>query len=142
MRTIPSVCCGILLFWTMAAQAGLPDSVIQALRDAHVAENNVAVFVQAVDETQPVIDHNAEAAMNPASTMKLLTTYAGLELLGPDYRWRTEVYTDGALQDGVLEGDLILKGDGDPYFMAADLWRLLGRLREMGIRDIRGDLTP
>ena len=141
MRTIASICCSALLLWTTAAQAALPADVAQALHEAHVDENKVAVFVQAVDEAQPAISHNAEAALNPASTMKLLTTYAGLELLGPDYRWRTEAYTDGELHDGVLEGDLILKGDGDPYFMAADFWRLLGRLRELGIRDIRGDLV-
>ena len=141
MPTIVNLSCGLLLFWAVAAQAALPDVVAQALRDARVDENSVAVFVQAVGEAQPTISHNADAALNPASTMKLLTTYAGLELLGPDYRWRTEVYTDGELRDGVLEGDLILRGDGNPYFMAEDFWRLLGRLRQLGVRDIRGDLV-
>lgn len=141
MRTIAHLIgCGLLL-WTVAAHAELPIAVTQALQDAQVSENNVAVFVQAVNEPQPAISHNAEAGFNPASTMKLLTTYAGLELLGPDYRWRTEVYTDGELHDGVLDGNLILKGDGDPYFMAEDWWRLLGRLRQLGVRDIRGDLV-
>lgn len=137
---IVRLCCFLLFICAQAAQAELPDSVAQALRQAGVPQDNVSVFVQAVDQPQPVLSHNAEVGRNPASTMKLVTTYAGLELLGPAYRWRTEAYGDGVLQNGVLQGDLILKGYGDPYFMAEDLWRLLNRLREAGVRDIRGNL--
>ena len=52
--------------------------------------------------------------MNPASVMKLVTTFAALELLGRDFRWRTGAYLGGTLADGALDGDLILKGGGDP----------------------------
>lgn len=122
------------------AQAALPEPVSKALRSEGLASNSVSIFVQRVDATQPLISHQAEKPLNPASTMKLLTTYAGLDLLGPAYRWKTEVYGDGSLNGGVLQGNLILKGYGDPDFMAEDLWRLLNSLRQQGVKDIHGDL--
>ena len=77
----------------------LPDSVISALQKAKIPLQNVAVFVQALDdnqhafknENQPTISHNTNQRFNPASVMKLVTTYAALDLLGPAYRWRTEI---------------------------------------------------
>jgi D-alanyl-D-alanine carboxypeptidase/D-alanyl-D-alanine-endopeptidase (penicillin-binding protein 4) len=79
--------------------------------------------------------------MNPASTMKLVTTYAALELLGPTYTWKTEAYAAGSLDSGVLNGDLILKGYGDPKFTLENFWLLLRRLRALGLREIHGDLV-
>jgi D-alanyl-D-alanine carboxypeptidase/D-alanyl-D-alanine-endopeptidase (penicillin-binding protein 4) len=79
--------------------------------------------------------------MNPASTMKLVTTYAALELLGPAYTWKTEAYAGGNLQGSVLQGDLILKGYGDPKLTLESFWLLLRRLRASGLREIHGDLV-
>lgn len=126
--------------WACLAQAALPEPVGKALQGEGLPSNSVSVFVQRVDAAQPLISYQAEKPLNPASTMKLLTTYAGLDLLGPAYRWKTEVYSDGSLNGGVLQGNLILKGYGDPNFMAEDLWRLLNSLRQQGVKDIQGDL--
>jgi D-alanyl-D-alanine carboxypeptidase/D-alanyl-D-alanine-endopeptidase (penicillin-binding protein 4) len=114
--------------------------VVKALQNEGLPANSVSVFVQRVDATQPLISFQADKPLNPASTMKLVTTYAGLELLGPAYRWKTEVYADGSLVSGVLHGNLVLKGYGDPSFMAEDLWRLLNSLRQSGLKDIQGNL--
>ena len=76
--------------------------------------------------------------MNPASSMKLVTTYAALELLGPAYRWKTETYAGGPLTGEALHGDLILKGYGDPKLTLENFWLLLRDLRQRGVRDIRG----
>src|SRR5881394_2149868 len=84
---------------------------------------------------------NAAAAMNPASVMKLVTTYAALEQLGPAYRWKTEAYAAGTLADGVLEGDLVLRGGGDPKLDLEAFTRLVRALRGKGLREIRGDLV-
>jgi hypothetical protein len=84
---------------------------------------------------------NAAAPMNPASVMKLVTTYAALEQLGPAYRWKTEAYIAGTLQDGLLEGDLILRGGGDPKLDLEALSRLVRALRGKGLREIRGSLV-
>jgi D-alanyl-D-alanine carboxypeptidase/D-alanyl-D-alanine-endopeptidase (penicillin-binding protein 4) len=79
--------------------------------------------------------------LNPASVMKLVTTYAGLEILGPAYRWKTEAWVAGPLKDGVLEGDLVLKGYGDPKLVLEDFWLFVKGIRERGVREIRGDLV-
>jgi len=125
----------------IAAAQSLPRAVEEALQHAHIPLSDVATYVQDVDETRPQLALNAGQPMNPASTMKLLTTYAALELLGPSYTWKTEAYAAGRLQAGVLEGDLVLKGYGDPKLTLADFWLLLRKLRALGLREIRGDLV-
>ncbi|TGV10062.1 D-alanyl-D-alanine carboxypeptidase/D-alanyl-D-alanine-endopeptidase, partial [Mesorhizobium sp. M00.F.Ca.ET.186.01.1.1] len=85
--------------------------------------------------------HNAERNYIPASNMKLFTTVAALDKLGPDYQWRTDVFLQGKVNaDGVLAGDLVLKGNGDPTLMPADLQRLAAAVKEAGVKRIDGDL--
>lgn len=122
------------------AFAELPITVADALKKAGIPQANVAVYVQAVDSSTPLISHNADQSLNPASVMKLVTTNAALDLLTPAYRWKTEVYRDGEVKDGVLNGNLIIKGYGDPSFKAQEFWRLLMRLQQAGIQEIKGDL--
>lgn len=124
-----------------ASALPLPAPVRDALRQAHIPLNSVGIVVQEVGTHRPLISQNAQKAMNPASTMKLLTTLAGLEILGPAYRWKTEVYLDGSLQDGILQGNLIFKGYGDPKLTLEQFWLWLRELRQRGLRDIRGDIV-
>lgn len=125
----------------LASAQSLPPAVEFALKHAHIPLSDVAAYVQDVDGGKPRVAHNATQAMNPASTMKLLTTYAALELLGPTYTWKTEVYAGGKLQGDTLQGDLILKGYGDPKLTLEKFWLLLRKLRALGLREIRGDLV-
>ena len=129
------------LLYSSVAYALLPDSVVIALQRAKIVQQNVAVYVQAVDEKQPIISHNANQPFNPASVMKLVTTNAALDLLGPAYRWHTEIYTDGSVNNGVLNGNLIIKGYGDPSLNEAEMRRLLVSLQQAGIKEIRGNLV-
>jgi D-alanyl-D-alanine carboxypeptidase/D-alanyl-D-alanine-endopeptidase (penicillin-binding protein 4) len=124
----------------VSVRAELPLPLSQALKNTSIPPENVAVFVQPVNADSPTVTHNADKPMNPASVMKLVTTYAALEKLGPAYRWKTEVYRDGEVRNGVLRGNLILKGYGDPNFQAQDFWRLLMRLQQLGIRSVQGNL--
>jgi D-alanyl-D-alanine carboxypeptidase/D-alanyl-D-alanine-endopeptidase (penicillin-binding protein 4) len=119
----------------------LPAPVARVLKSAGVPASAVAVLVQDVDARMPRASFNADKPMNPASAMKLLTTYAALELLGPAYTWKTEALATAPLKDGVLEGDLVLKGTGDPKLGFEQLWLLLRQLRARGLREIRGDLV-
>ena len=121
--------------------AGLPASVNQELKKAGIPQSAISVEVREVGKHAPLIKINAQRPMNPASTMKLLTTFAALDLLGPAYTWKTEAWLDGELKDGVLDGDLILKGYGDPKFTIEQFWLWLTELRARGLRDIRGDLV-
>ncbi len=115
-------------------------SVTEALRQAGVRSEDYGLVVRAVEGRGLALRHNAEVPFNPASTMKLVTTHAAMELLGVDYRWITGIYTTGVVDDGVLEGNLIIKGGGDPKLVIEDLTELVARLRGAGLRDIRGDL--
>lgn len=119
----------------------LPQSVAQVLSRAGVPNANVAISAQYVDGKRPLLTHNAQSAMNPASVMKLLTTFAALDILGPGYTWKTEAYLGGPLRGDVLEGDLLIKGYGDPALTIEQFWLFLHDLRMRGVREIRGDLV-
>ncbi|MFM9836226.1 MAG: D-alanyl-D-alanine carboxypeptidase/D-alanyl-D-alanine-endopeptidase [Methylophilaceae bacterium] len=129
-----------LYLCSFGAQAELPVTVADALKSAGIPQQNVAIYVQAVESESPILSHNANTSLNPASVMKLVTTNAALDMLTPVYRWKTEVYRDGNVSNGVLNGNLIIKGYGDPSFKAQEFWRLLMSLQQGGIKQIKGDL--
>ena len=118
----------------------MPEPVSEALKHAHIPLSSVGVLVQQT-EAAPLISLNADRAINPASTMKLLTTFAALETLGPAYRWKTEADLNGKLENGVLKGDLVFKGYGDPKLTVEQFWMWLRELRQRGLREIRGDIV-
>jgi len=131
----------LTLLASFCAHAELPASVADALKKAGIPQQNVAVYVRAVESNRPILSQNADIAMNPASVMKIVTTNAALDLLTPAYRWKTEVYRDGNLANWQLQGNLVIKGYGDPGFKAQDFWRLLISLRQAGVKKISGDLV-
>ena len=126
-----STALGALLF-AMTAAAGLPRPVARAFLDQDIPLTAVTAFVQELGTALPLFTQDPSKPMNPASTMKLLTTFAGLELLGPDYRWRTEAYAEGKIVDGVLHGNLVLKGYGDPKITVEQFQALIATLRATG----------
>ena len=134
----------VLLWLSTAASAAseLPASVSAALKEAGIPLRSVAVVVQGVDAAPALIRFNGRQAMNPASTMKLLTTYAALELLGPSYTWKTEALGDRPLPGNAPpSGNLYLRGSGDPRLALEQFWLLLRQLRARGVGDISGDLV-
>ena len=133
-----------------ACADGLPPTVLQALKGVQIPASSVAVVVQPVDASAPLVAHNAGRAMNPASVMKLVTTYAALDLLGPAYTWKTTAWTENAATtettagprvDGNLSGNLYLRGSGDPRFAIEHLTALLRQIQVRGIRRIDGDIV-
>ena len=123
----------------------LPPEVEAALARAKVPrEALAAVVVDAAPlmsgKSAPLFSYRANAPANPASVMKLVTTYAALELLGPAYTWPTPVFVDGSIKDGVLTGNLIIQGRGDPKLVLERLWLLLRRVQAIGIKTITGDI--
>lgn len=121
------------------AHAQLPEPVAQALRTTGIAEDAVSVLV--LRDNQTVISHLADRPMQPASTMKLVSTLVGLETLGPVFRSRTELRTTGELQGDTLKGDLVLRGGGDTDLSGEVLENMLRSLRYQGIRKIQGRLV-
>lgn len=144
MSLIPTLSTALLLLLPLsvtAQPAALPEPVTRALTQAGIPESAIGVYVQEIGADQPLIVVGADRALNPASSMKLVTTFAGLELLGPAYTWNTEILSDGVLTQDVLAGNLYLKGGGDPKLTLENFWLLLRSLRARGVREIRGDLV-
>ena len=131
-----------LLATPALAQSNLPPEVEAALARAKVPQDAVAVvLVDAQGKAAPRLNHRSTVPMNPASVMKLVTTYAALDLLGPAYTWNTPVYIDGSVREGTLKGNVTIQGQGDPKLVLERLWLLLRRVQGLGIHTIDGDIV-
>ncbi len=120
----------------------LPPEVEAALLRAKVPREAVTMLVvDAEGKNLPRLSYRAQVAMNPASVMKLVTTYSALDLLGPAFTWNTPVFVEGAVRDGTLYGNLFIKGAGDPKLVAERLWLLLRRVQGLGVKTISGDMV-
>jgi D-alanyl-D-alanine carboxypeptidase/D-alanyl-D-alanine-endopeptidase (penicillin-binding protein 4) len=123
-----------------SADPELPAGVRSVLQLRQVPGDTLSVYVEDVSSGEVVLDWLADQQRNPASTMKLLTTLVALDVLGPAYRWKTEVYALGAIENGKLDGDLALKGYGDPFLVTERVWALQQAIRAEGIDEIGGEL--
>jgi D-alanyl-D-alanine carboxypeptidase/D-alanyl-D-alanine-endopeptidase (penicillin-binding protein 4) len=120
----------------------LPPEVRSALQRARVPEASLSVVMQEAGSGRTLLSHQAHEPVNPASLVKLVTTYAALDLLGPAWSWSTAVGWSGSLREGVLEGDLFIRGSGDPKLVPERVWQGLRRLQQQaGLREIRGDIV-
>lgn len=117
---------------------GLPAELQQAWKNTRLPESALSVVVKEVDGPT-LIQHNPSVARNPASVMKMVTTWVGLSGLGPDHTWRTTVYTQANARvdaQGTLQGPLYIKAVGNPLFSIPDLWSLLRDVRMRGIKNL------
>ena len=130
----------IALWYSWANAAELPKPIDFVTRGHRIPSDAYSLYVREIGQQDPALAVNPETPFNPASVIKIIPTLAALELLGPAYRWKTEVYTLGNISNGVLQGDLLFKGHGDPHLVIEDFRRILEELRRRGIRDITGDL--
>ncbi|MEP7070176.1 MAG: D-alanyl-D-alanine carboxypeptidase/D-alanyl-D-alanine-endopeptidase [Usitatibacter sp.] len=122
-----------------AARADLPPDVRARLEAAGIPEDAMGVMVRRVSNGKVLLSHQAERAMQPASTLKVLTSLAALEILGPAFHGRSQLRTRGEVVDGVLKGDLVLRGGADVDLDASAFQRMLRSVRLQGIREVRGD---
>jgi len=121
-------------------ESALPPGVQDSLNLRKVPDNSLSIYVENLDTGKPVLTWNEDVPRNPASVVKLLTTLVALDILGPTYTWKTEVYVLGEMDGGVLDGDLLLKGYGDPFLVTERVWQMLREIRQKGIKRITGDL--
>jgi serine-type D-Ala-D-Ala carboxypeptidase/endopeptidase (penicillin-binding protein 4) len=136
------VAAALLAAVALPACAQLPPSVSAALQRAQVPADAMSALVVPVDP--PMADrlrYRADASVNPASVMKLVTTYAALDLLGADYTWDTQFLTDGTVDQGVLRGNLYVRGGGDPKLVLERLQAAFFTLQDRGVRVVLGDIV-
>lgn len=125
----------------MAQGQTLPPEVTRALQQAQLPASALHLMVAPAQGGPARLSHQADQSVNPASLMKLVTTAAAFDLLGPAYVWRTPVWVDGTLAQGILRGNLYIQGQGDPKLVVERLWLLLRRVQAMGIQRIEGDIV-
>jgi len=141
-RLLPLLGLAALLHSTTALAQRLPAEIAAALARAKVPQDAVGLYVQRADGSSPPrLSHRASVQMNPASVMKLVTTYAALDTLGADFTWKTRFYADGPVHSGVLAGNLYIRGGGDPKLVLERIDAAFQALRERGVQKVRGDIV-
>ena len=123
------------------AAPGLPSRLQVVVSGHKLPADSYGFLVQEAQSGATVLDINSATPLNPASTMKLLTTLAALEQLGPAFNWHTNLYALGPVHDGTLAGDLLVRGGGDPYLLEDQVRNMLKALQRQGITRISGDLV-
>lgn len=118
----------------------LTERIDGILRDPALEHGMQGVLVRSLKTDTTLYEHNADTLLTPASNFKLLVAATALEKLGPDFTYKTEVYTRGKVDKGVLDGDLILKGGGDPVLETADLADLSKQVKAAGISRVKGNV--
>jgi D-alanyl-D-alanine carboxypeptidase/D-alanyl-D-alanine-endopeptidase (penicillin-binding protein 4) len=129
------------LCWPVVALPAAPVEMARAMAAHGLSDSTVSFVVLDPETGHAVAGQNVATPRSPASTIKLLTTFAGLDMLGPAFTWHTRALIRGAIRDGVLDGDLILQGGGDPYMTLERWWAFARQLRGLGLKSIRGDVV-
>jgi D-alanyl-D-alanine carboxypeptidase/D-alanyl-D-alanine-endopeptidase (penicillin-binding protein 4) len=140
LKRLQAACCLFIFTGAVFAQE-LPPPVVDAFKRADIPPYAVGAYVQEVGGGPMMVAANWDRPFNPASAMKLVTSDAALELLGPSFTWKTQAFADGRQAGDVLHGDLVIKGSGDPKLVIENFWLFLRRIRAQGIREIRGNLV-
>jgi D-alanyl-D-alanine carboxypeptidase/D-alanyl-D-alanine-endopeptidase (penicillin-binding protein 4) len=125
----------------VSATESLAQAVAAKAEAAGIAPASVSFVVQRLSDGVAWASQGADRSVQPASTLKLLTSMVALEALGPAWRFRSRLLATAQPVDGVLDGDIILRGEGDMDLDAEAFERMLAALRATGVREIRGDLV-
>jgi len=120
--------------------AKLRDRLVAVLHDAPLNRTKVGVEVMQASNGDVLFAHNAAVQFNPASNTKMLTTAAAISYLGADYRYHTALYGPEPDADGVVHGDVVLRGSGDPSLITTDVAEIARGLSARGVKRIEGDL--
>jgi D-alanyl-D-alanine carboxypeptidase/D-alanyl-D-alanine-endopeptidase (penicillin-binding protein 4) len=136
----------LALVWMMpaccwGAAGAAPADVTQAIAAQRLPPSAVSFAIIDPESGRLLVSQNPDVPRSPASTVKVVTTFVALDLLGPSYIWHTRAAVRGALNQGALDGDLILEGGGDPYMTLERWWSFAGALRAKGLKTIHGDIV-
>jgi D-alanyl-D-alanine carboxypeptidase/D-alanyl-D-alanine-endopeptidase (penicillin-binding protein 4) len=143
MTRVAAPICGLLAAFACggAAADGLPERPRAVVSQQLVPDEAVTVVVRDIATGEDLVSMNAGTPRIPASVLKVLPTYAALDILGPAYTWRTRALADGPVANGVIKGNLYLQGGGDPLMTIERWWRFVTSLRQTGLRAIEGDVV-
>ena len=148
LRTLRGVVLATAIF-SLLAPALLPANDLDnalakrldAIRRRFRLNRAIGVTVQSLETGQTLYSHNADRQYIPASGMKLLVMAASVHYLGPNYRFETQFLIDGPLEEGVVNGNLYIRGSGDPSLTRHEMDYIARSLAESGLREIRGEIV-
>ena len=128
----------LLSVWLYA----LPQAINEEIRKSGISKKDISIYIKEAGRNGKVVASlNASKTRTPASVIKVLTTYAAALKLGFDYRWPTQFYKEGTVKNGALQGDLIIKGFGDPTLSDEDLDTIVANIHAKGIDNINGNIV-
>ncbi|MHB1001113.1 MAG: D-alanyl-D-alanine carboxypeptidase/D-alanyl-D-alanine endopeptidase [Armatimonadota bacterium] len=144
--TILVLICYSILFVLSASPADTGTSLVQVLNacisDPALAHGTQGILVESLKDGRRIYEKNSSLTLLPASNLKLVVSAAALDRLGPDFRYRTSLFTKGPqTPDGTLRGDIILVGAGDPVFKYEHLQEMAAKIRQMGIKSVEGNIV-
>jgi len=132
-----------LLLLFSAGFASMQTDVEELIKSRKYNPSGIGVVVKDLALDSVVVAVNADARMNPASVQKLVTGAAAFELMGPNHVFATRVFTSGEFRadSGIVDGDLYIRGTGEPGINAEKMWLIVQHLRHRGINRVTGDLV-
>ncbi|HEO98076.1 MAG TPA: D-alanyl-D-alanine carboxypeptidase/D-alanyl-D-alanine-endopeptidase [Epsilonproteobacteria bacterium] len=132
----------IILSWLIVSVwlFALPSDITYFLNKSKLPSSDVSIYIKELGTNRVVASLNADTVRKPASVIKVATAYGALLKLGFDYRWPTEFYINGSVRSGSLEGDLVIKGYGDPSLSSKELPDIVAQIKEKGIGHINGNV--
>lgn len=119
----------------------LEEKLNKILEDERLQGSITGISVRKADTGEEIYSHHGNIRLHPASNMKILTASTALEVLGPDHKFKTRIYSDGELVGGVLKGNLYIQGGGDPTLLKEDIDELVNHLKKLEVRKVEGDLV-
>ncbi|RLL41819.1 D-alanyl-D-alanine carboxypeptidase/D-alanyl-D-alanine-endopeptidase [Oceanobacillus piezotolerans] len=118
----------------------LDERMSRILKDERLNGSLMGISIRKADTGEEIYSHQGQINLHPASNMKILTAAAALEILGEDYQFKTEILTDGKIKGTTLQGNLFIKGMGDPTLLKKDLDTFAMKLKQEGVEQIEGDV--
>ena len=122
-------------------EESMPPKIAKTLKKFGLSNDSISINIADVDSNTTLLNLNPDTVRNPASTMKILTSLAALDILGAGHLWRTGFYRTKSIEDDTLQGDLFIRAGGDPLILLEDMLASLLALRLRGIRKIAGNLV-
>jgi len=120
----------------------LPGGIETAIKHSGISKKDISIYIkEAGEHTRVVASLHASQTRTPASVIKVLTTYAAVLKLGFNYRWPTQFYRHGSLKNGILYGDLVIKGYGDPTLESDHIEEIVAQIKAQGIKKITGNIV-
>ncbi len=131
----------MLLTVSVHSQTLLTQKIDKALNKRCLDKSQTSVSIVALPTGQVVYARHTDKPLLPASVMKIITTSAALHYLSPEYRFKTEFLYRGERKENILQGDLIIRGGGDPRLTTEQLWHIATKIKDSGINEITGNLV-